>query len=1200
MDSRKTFWFCCDNKLVQYNALTKQSALTENFLEDTINAIAEGSDQQFFFATSSSIYTCSFKGNAINILEKKVLPNVRLINYVYFHQKSETLIISTLLNGLFLYDLKDGQISSLGTAYKDVGVNTIKPYYKSPFEVLIATDGDGVYLLDIKEKKLVHFLKEDYKNGNKMNGSIIKDICIDQSNQIWCVIYPTGLTVYSERYESYEWIRRNPTNQESLVDDRINAIVQDSDGDIWFATCNGISCFYPKEGRWKNYLSEGSKDMHNDNRIFISLCESRPGIILAGGYMSGTYQINKHTGKVGYTLQPTVTKGLYPDKYIRSIYRDREGILWGGGYYSLRSYDITTQVTHLYRTLYPITYIQWKNDNYLWIGTINGLYTFNKGSQQMKEYPLSDNTGCINSIYQTPDDSLTYVATYGNGLYIINNRTGKSINFNKRNCGLITNNIYSIVPSNSKNLFLGTENGLAFLDVENHVATHWTKEQGLQSASFNQNAAVKTHDGRIILGTNEGAIVIADSMKLPKHFSSHIILENLHIMYRNVYPNTPGSPLTKLLNNTSVLKLKYNQNTFSLNVNSINFDNPSNITYSWKLEGFYNEWSEPSNNNLIRYTNLSPGKYVLKVRAHLLDNNQFLEERNIQIIVGKPFWSTYWAYSLYLILTIVTVYFIKRSIDIRKDRSESQAKINFFIQTAHDIRTPLTLIKAPLGEILKKEQLTEEGVNNLNLAIQNTDNLSELASNLMNFQKEELYSSRLKVEKEELNQYIRNYLKHFESYAEQKELNLSFSSNFHELAVWIDRTKMDSILRNLLTNALKYTPKGGMVKVLTEHNKSTWSLTISDTGIGIPKQDQRKLFRFLFRGENATNQMITGAGVGMLLTHRLIQNHLGKITFISNENMGTSFHLTFPIKSKQYLQAEKVHAPEGLASITNQQEHGSVLWEESDIPVKHPDNAPSILIVEDNTPLRIFLKQTLSDMYATEGAENGAEALKKISKHQPDLIISDVMMPGMDGHELCKQVKSNIATSHIPIILLTALGDREDILCGLECRADQYIVKPFDLTMLKANISNMLENREHLRQQLQKTIITNLKRDGQIVEESSELLSSLDDEFIIRVTQMVKDGLSKGLNVDSLCTALNMSRTSFYHKIKALTGVAPAELIRNIRIEEAAVLLKSQRYSIAEVSQLLGFADPKYFTDTFKKHYGVTPSVYMKKDKKPT
>ena len=524
------------------------------------------------------------------------------------------------------------------------------------------------------------------------------------------------------------------------------------------------------------------------------------------------------------------------------------------------------------------------------------------------------------------------------------------------------------------------------------------------------------------------------------------------------------------------------------------------------------------------------------------------------------------------------------------------------MHTAHDIRTPLTLIKAPLGEILKNERLSENGLMNINLAIQNTDNLSELADKLMNFQKEELYSSHVTVSQIELGNYLSEYLKQFYNYAEQKGLNLEFEKDFESLYVWIDRNKIDSILRNLMTNALKYTHKNGTVKVTVTHNKSNWMLKISDTGIGIPKHDQKKLFKYLFRGQNATNQLITGSGIGMLLTWRLIKNHEGKISFTSTENVGTTFNLSFPIKSNKYIYKETNNQEECKSAVMIQEEMSQI--PHTSIQGKAElKNAPKILIVEDNSSLRNFIIQSLSDTYRTEGAENGEEALEIINKEQPDLIISDVMMPVMNGHQLCRAVKGNVSTSHIPFIMLTALSDRKDILTGLESKADLYIVKPFDLTLLKANISNALENREFIKKRiyrmikdLPQNILSETTNINNIKSADSDIpaLSSLDEEFIKKVTDIIKDGLGKGLNVDTVCAAVNMSRTSFYNKIKALTGEAPAELIRNIRMEEAAIMLKTRKYSVSEVSDMLGFADPKYFTDTFKKYYGVPPRDYIK------
>ena len=662
-------------------------------------------------------------------------------------------------------------------------------------------------------------------------------------------------------------------------------------------------------------------------------------------------------------------------------------------------------------------------------------------------------------------------------------------------------------------------------------------------------------------------------------------------MYHPVHPMEKNSPLTKILDETSFIQLKYDQNTFSMDVSSINFDNPSSILYSWKLEGFYDQWTPPTSNGTIRYTNLSPGNYTLKVRSILLDNQQILEEREIQILVERPFWLTFWAFLIYALFIIGAAYAFLRYQIIKRERKTSEEKINFFTHAAHDIRTPLTMIKAPLSEIMEKESLSENGQKNIQLAMQSTENLAELANNLINFQKEELYSSQTIVTAHELNHYLSNYMHQFDSFARQKDITLSYESSFDSLDVWIDTSKMDSILRNLLSNALKYTPQGGRVSLKAESNKNTWTLFLSDTGIGMNKEDQKKLFKYLFRGYNTANQTTTGCGIGMLLTYRLIENHEGKISFTSTENVGTTFQLTFPIRSKNYQYKKEEKEGTDKVLTTEQETAGNITTDIQFTDSQTDEQAPLILVVEDNAPLRSFIIHSLSDTYQVEGAGNGQEALDFINERQPDLILSDIMMPVMDGKKMCQIVKSQMETSHIPIILLTALGDKEHILEGLEIKADQYLVKPFDVHILKATIHTLIENRKMLRNRF-KSAVTALPEEAPAVE----LPTSLDDEFIQKVTELVKEGLGKNFNVDTLCASVNMSRTSFYNKIKALTGIAPAEFIRNIRMQEAALMLKSQRYTVAEVSDKMGFADPKYFTDTFKKFYGVPPSIYMKKN----
>lgn len=1191
MDSEANIWFCTNQSQYIYNYHQSKNYQLSPVISDKIICITQAEKNKYYLASEHLLYEVQLKGEQLTEIKKIQLPNVHLIDHIYYHSPTKQLIINTLLDKLFIYNIEEKQLESMGNSMKDIGVNKIIPSKKEKDVLLIATDGDGVYKLDLKQLTLNHFLKEDTRKPNKMNGSIIKDIYMDSANRIWNVIYPTGITIYTEKYPAYEWFMHSANYTNSLANNCINGVMEDSEGDSWYATSNGICYFDVSENKWINFSpSHSPNGERSENHIFTSLCESSPGIILAGGYMSGIYKIDKRTKEVTFFQQQNIRQGEGPDKYIRSIYRDNERLIWIGGFYRLKSYSPTTKEVCEYNIGYPITCITQKDEHSLWIGTINGVFVFDKLKKQAIPLDTEFDIQCINMIYNDPSGNYTYFGTYGDGLFIFEKKTGKVTRYYDENCGLISNNIYSIVPDRNGNLYLGTENGLSFFDIKANKFINWTKEQGLLAASFNPNAAIHSRDGYMIFGSNEGVIVLPDSIQLPETFSSHMIFSDLSIMYRTVHPGEKNSPLTQALDKTSCIELDYDQNTFSMNVSSINFDNPSNIMYSWKLEGFYDRWSPPSSDNLIRYTNLSPGNYTLRVRAILMDNHQVLEEREIQILIGRPIWMTFWAFLLYALIIIGISYAIIRYQMIRRDKQISQAKINFFMQTAHDIRTPLTLIKAPLGEILKNEQLTEQGTTNLNLAIQSTDNLSELANNLMDFQKEELYSSRISVVRYELNQYIQNYMQQFKAYAEQKGIDFQYKSSFTSLEVWIDQNKIDSILQNLLSNALKYTPKGGSVTIETDHNKNRWILTIKDTGIGIPKEDQKKLFKFLFRGKNATNQLITGSGVGMLLTYRLIKNHEGKISFSSTENVGTTFQLSFPIQSEHY-QYRNEGVDQNLRTVLLQDGIVAPMPEAEQTQITaHPDS-PRIMIVEDNASLRLFLMKSLSDIYQVDGAENGQEAIDKIKVQQPDLIISDVMMSVMDGETMCRTLKSDIETSHIPIILLTALGDKKDILRGLETKADMYITKPFDLMVLRANISNILENREIIRKKLQQASVN--------IESKTEdipMPTNLDNEFMQKVTVLVKENLGKDLTVDTLCAGMNMSRTSFYNKIKALTGMAPNDFIRNIRMQEAAALLKSQRYTVAEVADMMGFADPKYFTDTFKKFYGVPPSIYKKNE----
>ena len=568
----------------------------------------------------------------------------------------------------------------------------------------------------------------------------------------------------------------------------------------------------------------------------------------------------------------------------------------------------------------------------------------------------------------------------------------------------------------------------------------------------------------------------------------------------------------------------------------------------------------------------------------------------MDIIIEQPIWLSIWTLLLYAIVIAAIVTITLRVIILRKQRKTSDEKIRFFINTAHDIRTPLTLIKAPLEELSEKEDLTPGGRSNMNTAIRNVNALLRLTTNLINFERADTYSSALYVSEYELSTYMEEMINAFRAYADVKRVSLTYESNFRYMNVWLDKDKMDSILKNLISNALKYTPEGGSVHIFAAETEDNWSVEVKDTGIGIPASEQKKLFRMHFRGSNAINSKVTGSGIGLLLVWKLVRLHKGKINFNSTEGKGSCIKVIFPKKEKYYRKA--VHSPKPGSEKVVYTESGvpknislSTVYDTARQKQQQNGDLPKILIVEDNDELREYLRNTLSDDYIIQVCSDGKQALDIVKEYMPNMIISDIMMPEMRGDELCHRLKNDIETSHIPIILLTALNNDRNIIEGLKTGADEYIVKPFNIGILRATIANILTNRSLLRHKYANLELNDEENDTACINCSTDI----DWKFISTVKKSVEDNMdNSSFTVDVLCNLLNMSRTSFYNKIKALTDQAPADYIRLIRLKRAAQLLKEQQHSITEVAEMTGFSDAKYFREVFKKHFNVSPSQYAK------
>lgn len=971
MDCNHRIWLCSRYSIALYDTQTGEVHQMSNELKSSITSIEQVDNNHFFMGTDKGLRYVKLENETLQIVPLEPLDKIQAqISSLYFHQESQRLFIGTFEKGVFAYDIRQQRIIHSNTDLSDVNIARIKPLNQT--ELLIATEGMGIHKINMNSCISEPYIVSSYKSHNEMNSNNINDIYIDEEKRIWIANYPEGITIIDNRYKSYNWIKHSIGNRQSLVNDQVHSVIEDSDGDLWFGTSNGISCFHPTE-----------KTFHN-----------------------------------------------------------------------------------------------------------------------------------------------------------------------------------------------------------------WTKEQGLMSSCFSASSGTLRKNKGFVFGSTDGAIEFPEGTRLPKYIYSPMILSDFQILYQTVFPGSPNSPLKENINQTDRLKLKYNQNTFSLSISSINYDAPDNVTFYWKLEGFYDDWNRLGEEGHLRFTNLASGDYKLYIRAVSKEEPYlYFEERSIDISIARPVWFSFWAIACYVLLTVLMSVVGFRVMALRKQKKISDEKTRFFVNTAHDIRTPLTLIKAPLEEMLENKTLNEAETNNMHMALRNVNSLLRMTTNLINFERAEVYSPHLYIAEYELNTYIKEIYNNFQTYATIKHITFRYESNFSYMNVWFDKEKMDSILENVISNALKYTPQNGDILISVYDMKSSWRLEVKDNGIGIPAKEQRKLFKMHFRGTNAINSKITGSGIGLMLVRKLVSLHNGKIYIESTECQGSTVRIILPKEKEQFknftlsVKDKKTFYEPDVPTVP--------LKLAGELRTEDNDKLHRILIVEDNDELRNYLFQSFSPIYNVQVCNNGKEALTIVKQFWPGLILSDIMMPEMRGDELCIAIKNDIETSHIPVVLLTALGDEKNILEGLHIGADEYIVKPFSINILKASIANLLANRALLRKRYADLEI-NTEEEPSTTTTCS---NSLDWKFMSNVKRHIEENMDNpDFTVDVLCSLLNMSRTSFYSKLKALTGQAPADFVRNIRLKHAAELLKEGKYSVTEVAERTGFCDGKYFREVFKKYFNVSPSQYAKGD----
>lgn len=659
--------------------------------------------------------------------------------------------------------------------------------------------------------------------------------------------------------------------------------------------------------------------------------------------------------------------------------------------------------------------------------------------------------------------------------------------------------------------------------------------------------------------------------------------------------------IDKDLNDVENVEFDYKQNIFSVSFASDNYNLPEKTQYMYKLEGFSNDWlTLPLGVHNVTFTNLAPGRYVLRVKAINSDGYVGIKEATLGIVVNPPFWMSWWAYLLYTI-GLVVVLFLARYRMLKREREKfhlqqienevakneeiNNMKFRFFTNVSHELRTPLTLIISPLEGMLK-ETTDELQSTRLQLMYRNAQRLLHLVNQLLDFRKGEMSTHQLSLSEGDIISYVHSVCNSFLLMADKKHIQFSFFSGIDTFSMAFDADKVGKIVMNLLSNAFKFTPEGGRVTVMIEHVAGTpdmLEIKIADTGIGISDVDKEHIFERFYQADHKGVEETTGNGIGLSLVRDFVTLHEGEVKVFDNIGTGSVFVIQFPVK---HVETQVQLPPETGISIG--EEEDKEIKEETKEEAERKD-FPLLLIVDDNEDFRIFMRYSLELQYRVRLAVNGKEAWEMMQEELPDLVISDVMMPQMDGNELCRLIKQDKRTAHIPVILLTARQNTEAKLEGLQTGADDYVTKPFNMTILVLRIRKLIELSRYHR-------VTQ----GMIDPAPSEIvITSLDEKLIEKAIKYVEDNMSRTeLSVEELSRELGMSRVHLYKKLLQITGKTPIEFIRVIRLKRAAQLLRESQLHVSEVAFEVGFNNPKYFSRYFKDEFGVLPSVYQEKEGK--
>lgn len=1182
LDSDGTWWMGADKGLYKQEADHRIVAVLKG---QYVNDIAFAGES-LFVGTSNGVWQLS---HALPDRKRQLLEGWN-VQTLFCDKPKKELWIGTFGSGLSVMNLDTSKVLALegqGSTFLHP-IRAITDY--DVHTILIGVDGGGVYAIDKDTKKARLLMNTKDDTDTYLRGNGVYAVTRDDQGNIWIGSYTGGVSVAILLKHPISILAHEKGNTHSLISNNVNDIEENPDGNQWFATDDGISIRNTLSGTWKHVLKE---------IVTISLCTSGNGNVWVGTYGDGVYLLDNN-GRVLRHL--TKQQGQLTTNYIFSVRQDMEGDLWIGGLDgclimfekekgSRRSFDV-----NWVQSIEPI------DRNRVAVATVNGFFLVDKHTGNIQHYANSQefhnqnvSAYIISMLFN--DDGTVWLGTEGGGLnlYDMKNRTVKTFTVQE---GLPSNDIYSLQRDDKKRLWVSTGKGIALID---SLRVSNLNYAGNIDKEYNKSSFARLMNGEFVYGSTDGAVFIMPLDISTVDYWTLLRFTGLTVDYQNVQEEESLRPAIHDMLADRAVRLGYKYNSFTVSFESINYRFQRDIVYQHILEGYDNDWSKPSAEGKASYTKVSPGTYLFKVRSLRRSDGKTISESTLEVKVSQPWWNSWWAWTIYLFIIGFVFYFILRYKSNLLQKKYDEDKIRFFIDTAHDIRTPVTLIMAPLEDLNREQDLSDKARYFLNLAHESTRKLHSLITQLLEFEKVDAHKPSSSSVPLCLNEVLLKEVSVFRSFCEKKQLTLNLTQPDESIFVSADKHLIEMLLDNLLSNACKYTMPQGEISLDLKATKRKAILSLKDNGIGIPKKAKKHIFSDIYRAENARQSQEEGTGFGLLQVQRIVKMLHGKITFCSEESKGTTFIVTLPRTTTVAKPVSHESSLEHLAGTSDNNSH------ETD-KMKDPDDRNTLLIVEDHETLRHYLRQTFEHLYRVIDVADGHEAIACLANEYPDIILSDVMMPGIRGDELCRMVKENPDTSGIPVVLLTAKANHEAIVEGLKKGADDYIPKPFSTEILKLKVQGLIDNRNRQRQFFMRQAIAQVeaggKRDDNESNESidnknvttaSETMAEGDRRFIMQATRFVLEHLDEpDFNINLLCHEMAMSRTLFYSRLKSLTGKGPQEFIRIIRLQKAAELLKEGK-SVTDVAAETGFVNTKYFSSLFKKQFGMQPSKYSGK-----